>query len=360
MPEPILPVAEAETAPAAAPTAETDHSESTALEHAGNLMRGLLDDADGTTETAEEPQDETATQEESVDETNAPAEEDEGSEEEQEDQEPSADETQERINKRIGKEVRKRKAAEEQLAQVRGEQQALRAEVEKLKSGQTPAQADSADDETDLVERQADVKALRKEVEKASTVATNAKALLRKLAHEPEEVLEIMAKRGIQLSEVSEAAARSYLEEVIDVFGGEANEKRIKLEVRRSQLGGQVQQMRAEFNAQATEAYPWLKDAKSPLQKQAEEIHQAFKFLQKLPDGVLAVADLVAGRAARLARKNGKGPVNGDKPKPPKLPTSQAPQGRPESKLAAGSIAKNKALESGSEEDVAAFIRAHL
>jgi len=318
-----------ETPAPAAPVQATEidlSNESSALEQAGKLMLGQLNEADPPKPAPEEAP---AATEETAEETQTQeAAEEDGSTEETE-QETVADDVQAKIDKRIGKEVRKRKQAEEALEQVREEARALRAEFEEIKGKvQKPEEPEPqrTNGKLDLVEMQPDVIGLNKEVTEARMVRDNARDLKDRLETDPQSVITELEERGINRADKSEAGIRRYLENVIEHFGAKASDSRIKLEVRRAQLSGEVQQMRQAYEVEAVKAYPWIKDKDSPLKKEMDLVNANphLKHLQGLPDWTIQLADLVAGRNARLARVvKGKPATNGEKrPAPARLPTS--------------------------------------
>lgn len=133
-------------------------------------------------------------------------------------------------------------------------------------------------------------------------------------------------------------------------------------------LRGQVREHQASltrareyWDAEAVKAYPALKDPNSEEAKNVELILEKLPWLREVPDARMSLADMFAGRAARLKKPvagNGAHAANGDKPplKPARIPgaagaaPARTAEGEPSQEV---KQAREAFFQSGRTEDLA-------
>lgn len=245
-------------------------------------------------------------------------------------------EQQEVFNHRLGKEVSKRKAAEQELQELQAELETARAGKPKAASQPEPS---AAAPDSDPVETAPEVVKARTEANQHRQIASGAKALLKRVVHEPEAVAEQLKEMGINLPSTEPEAIAEWLDEAREGALTKAHRAEAKAEFIAERTRGQQQAQMQQFDAHAIELYPWHRDKESDQFKRAAAIVQHEPWLLKRPDRLIVLGDLVEGQMAREAKtKNGK-PAAPAKPKsgpPPRLgsPSYESPAAvRPASRV---------------------------
>lgn len=267
-----------------------------------------------------------------------------------------------RVNKRIGKEVAKRKELEEKLAAIEGEKAELELKVKKLadEPKETPKATPAAN--ADPLLNVPEIAELHEQEQKAENAFREASGLLRESRKDPDAVLE-------RLKEITKKAfgdideAKDWLENVKEnamlKMGQFANK-------REAASQRHVQKLEQEFNQhreKALKILPALSDKTSKEFKVAQEIKERYPGLLNplmVPDGPMLMARLVAGTLALEGK--GAAPAATKAP-PPKLPgpgkTGTSAVTRPAAKPPANAL-RLKAVESGEVEDIDRALEAIL
>jgi len=266
------------------------------------FARAIMEESGGFVPETEKPPAEPAPESEAKPEPEAAAEEKAAKDEEGKDEEGKdhslPPEVQEKVDRRIGKEVARRKEAEELLEAERTLSKELTAKVSDLETKGREGPAGSGTEN-------------------------------RLLLADSEAELE---KREDFLWRVEE-----FCEENRDGYEGKgtdqdpsytAEEIRTRLlQVRRERerdlpRAREMLKRRAAFEAVTREAYPELADPRSDLSAEANRVLARVPGLKALPDYKLVLGDLLAGRKAREVKKTGPARVA---PKPPPAPAAPTP-----------------------------------
>jgi len=291
-------------------------------------------------------------------ETDEPEDEESGESDEDEESDEETDdalspEAQHALDRRIAKEVAKRKRLEAELAEERRRREELESQDP---SGGDPPAAATLDPQDPAVAK------LVKRQESLQAAKSNARRLLRDLDAEEDgqgktgydRVVEWLKGRQAAVSDWTPAGLRAWLEDQIDYANDTLAEVRSEVTTLKREQVRTAQAQRVEFDRKAVEAYPWVSDAalRAPKSPEGRLAVQFWPTFRNYPHGRLMMADLIAGKLAREARKSG----NGAPAKPKRAPaiagrpTAAAPSNpTPESKREAR-IAK--ARTTGSDADI--------
>ena len=274
-----------------------------AAEPAAGEEKSSEEDEDGLTKedlkVAGESKEDEEEQEEESDEDESKEEKDSESDE---DLKGLPEDVQARINKRIGKSVRKQREAEERAEAAEAEKQDLQERLDAL--------------EQDSAETQAGVAASRLGVSEVFLAETEAKidAYERRL-EQVEDFCETHKDDGYEGTGTEDdpsftaAEIRARLRQV---------QRELRRDVPRARELLTKQQAR---DAAAKKLYPELGDSKSDVSLELRRMKRMLPGLRMLPGAALLVADMLAGRKAREAAakapgKNGKKRAAAGKPKP--------------------------------------------
>lgn len=265
-----------------------------------------------------------------------------------------------RVNKRIGKEVAKRKEFEERLEALEGEKVKLEAKVKELTDA--PKEPDTADTAADPLLSVPEIAALHKQEQEAENAFRQASELIRTVRKDPDAV--IARLKEITKRDFADAdEARDWLEGVKEnamLKMGQASNKREAASQRHIQ---KLEKEHAQNYEKAVKALPALTDKTSKEFKVAQELTQRFKGLLnpvQVPDGPMILAYLTAGKVALEAKAAAPAAT---KAAPPKLPsTGKTGSGTTRTAVARPPVnaLKQKAFETGTDEDIEAALGAIL
>ncbi len=224
------------------------------------------------------------------------------------------------FEKRIGREVAKRKAAEEREA-------AVRAELEALKAGK-PAETAKAEPEA-APEPGAEAPEVAEATKALKAHEANlqlARQLKRQLRQDPEAVVQRLKSEGYQLRDWSEEAVGDWLEDVTGVAQVEAGKAAARLELGRERAKARMEQERTTFTELAHERFPWLNDPTSEGAKLVAAAMKTQPDLKRNPHGLFQAAASIAELMRVKADRAGKAAKASPAPAaPPKLPTAAGP-----------------------------------
>lgn len=270
-----------------------------------------------------------------------------------------------RIQKRIDKEVAKRKAAEEKAAQS----EAIRAELEALKASQAELQKKLAEKpesaqpepEVDGIDPRLltvpEIKKIWDAEKRAETAYETTKTMLRALKRDPDSVIKELSKLGIKAE--TDEDAKDALSELRE----RAFRKQLELQGHRERTTERFwQNLQASRQAQAQEArkhYTWLeklndKSASGPEVETAKKVLERFPTLLEYADGEKLLGHLVAGElnfAKPKAEAAKPAPVI--PPKPPATPKAPV---RSNGSVGREEIYKRAEASGGMVEDLAALM----
>lgn len=329
------------------------------VEPQGDLDQvGLAEILKGTLERDEQPEPQPADAENQVEESEQPddasvsAEGEEGhdlshTETTEAEAEPAADEVeesanpeglppelQEKVNKRIGKEVRKRKNVEEETA----------AEIAELKQrlAEAEARVEEKPPEIAPVATEANPFGNLNSIEDVQKEMMQAEQTLEWAEDNPE---------GAVL-ETKEGEKEFTSEDVREIRKKAARAMRRHLP---EQLG--YIQARDQLEPQALEAYPWWKDKSSSDFQNAMQLLRQMPELARFPDYKFVVGDYLQGRAIREAPPAKQGVAKGVKKAPPQ-PTTPAAEPAPVDPAAVRSASARQSFqETGGVDELANLIK---
>jgi len=245
---------------------------------------------------------------------------------------------QESVNKRIGKEVRKRKTIEEEKAAEISDLKAQLATAEARVDGAESTEFTPLPTETNPFASLNTVEEVRKEMMQAEQTLEWAEdnpdgALLETKEGEREFTAE-------DVREIRKKAARAMRRQLPDQLG--------------------FIQARDHLEPQALEAYPWWKDKASSEFQDAMQLMRHMPEVARYPDYKFVVGDYLAGRAARENPVKAKAPAKGVKKAPPQ-PTAPTAEPAPIDPVAVRSASAMKAFqESGGVDELANIIKLDL
>lgn len=214
-----------------------------------------------------------------------------------------------RFQKRINKEVAKRKALEEELTRLKAGQTAKSAEEPKAV---TPT--------VDLAAKLPEVEAAAKAEREAAGIVSTARTLLRQLTHDPDAALRVLAEQ-VKVNFTEPEQAREWLEDQRDAAVQQVAVQAARRETLVVAGRERLAQQQAANDAEAVVEYPWHADKESAQWKLANQIVAGEPALMQRPDRLLILGALVEGMMARQARKSltAKKAAPG-KASPPRLP----------------------------------------
>ncbi len=237
-------------------------------------------------------------------------------------------EVQKQIDRRIGKEIAKRKVLEAELEELKAKPEAMEAKPDSL-----PVLPP-----IDLSVKHPQVLEIEKLENSARQVQQYAKGLLRRLATEPETVAEALRSQNIVVpGGYTQEGMQEYLSDAAESAGDDARKQAMRKEVVAEKVRAEADTNIKRSLDLAFEIYPKLKEPKSAERAMAESILKANPHLRNSPYWPLQLADMTAGAMVRMARNghtNGNGaakPAASGKPvtKPPKLPGASAAPAAP-------------------------------
>lgn len=265
---------------------------------------------------------------ESTDEPKEAAREDEeaGSKErEAEKQKPEASDEPEWFQKRIGKEVKKRKELEEQLAELKA----------KLENRNPEAEAGAHKEvasvpSNDPVEAVPEVREAKQELAKHSSIKATANELLKQLRQDPDAVAQRLQQAQVKLRDYSEDTIRDYLESAKEEAMTQAAAATARLTLAQERAKAAVQAQRQQAEQLSIKEFPDLADPDSELSRQVDAVMSNRPWLKNDPfgrfsaaaavDRILKAQQKVQGQASRVESK-----TKAEAPKPlPKMPSATA------------------------------------
>lgn len=227
-------------------------------------------------------------------------------------------ELQARIDRRIGKEVAKRKELERQLEEARS-QIAKPPANGKAPEAAKPAPADE----------HPEMKAAREAEADAQNVIQWSKRLSRMLNHDADAVAAELQRSQIALDDTSPEAIGNWLERVREGAQETLQKALVKKEVLTNRLADQDAQQRAHFDAMANESFPWWNDPASPQYADAQKVQNVLPVLKEKPQGKLWTGIILMGLEAFQNAQKAKGkpaaPAAPAQPPKPRVPTVQLP-----------------------------------
>lgn len=215
-----------------------------------------------------------------------------------------------RFQKRINKEVAKRKALEEELNRLKT------AGESKVPESKVQSRTETPDPAAKLPE----VEAAAKSEREAAGIVSTARTLLRQLTHDPDAALRVLAEQ-VKVNFTEPEQAREWLEDQRDAAVQQVAVQAARRETLVVAGRERLAQQQAANDAEAVDEYPWHKDQESPQWKMANQIVAGEPALMQRPDRLLILGALVEGMMARQARKSltAKKATPG-KANPPRLP----------------------------------------
>lgn len=259
-------------------------------------------------------------------------------------------EVQAQIDKRIAREVAKRKALEGKLAELEA----------RLTDSPLQAPTPSAGSASgfDPLSTDPEAQTLRKTEQQHRQVAEGARNLLKQARTDLDGVVDWMKANKIALPRYDEESVLDYLETTRDAAREEMAGIRTRLAVREQQAKTQAAQLAAQAQRLASERFEWSADEDDPRTAAVEKVLAERPYIQADPLGRLAAITLVdflaqqgkpkAAPAAPAAR-------------PPKMPATSARQ--PATPQAPSTASKQKAaveraMKSTNPETLAAALQA--
>jgi hypothetical protein len=291
------------------------------------MIKGLIATAEPETdevetEDVEGEDDETESTEDSSEESTTPDEspEAEAAEEQADEQDATQDESDEdlkgatpelkrRIAKRIGKEVAKRKALEDQLGAIQVKVKELEQRQPQQSQQPAPAPAGGPLDAVETPEQ------LRSVLDQAEATIDYAETALDRLETDADAVVRELRAAGVKLAEdAGEAEAKAFLRQV---------RRNAERTMRGADGAAQRIQTRQAFERQVEADFEWAKDKQRPESVQVRSILDQNAWLRNQPNGRFLAALFVEGLKSYESRKA--------KPKaaPAKVKKPAAQPGRP-------------------------------
>lgn len=273
-------------------------------------------------------------------------------------------EAQHALNKRIGKEVAKRKKLETDLATAESAREAAETRAAELE--QQLAERDN----TPSVARGEDPLAGVQTPQDLERAATNAESVLdwcdeqlSRLRRNPQAVEAQLKKAGVKLA--GEDGAEDYSPESMEEWLERTRkraDKTLRVHVPRKQE--HIKQS-AEFDRKAAEVFPWFKDPKSEQYKTAMAVVKTLPEIKRLPHwkitagvyvlGIEKLKELQAAAAKQAAATPPKVPnLPGKRKVAPRVPAGQ------EGRELQAAAARKRLEETGSETDLVNAIRAQI
>lgn len=309
------------------------------------------EDSDPVQEEEEDPQEEAAEDDTEL----ALADEDEDTE----DDDQLSPEAQHGLDKKIAKEVARRKSAEEKAQAAEERAQAAEAQL-------ASAQNRHEGIDRQLAAQDKEVSTLIETKTKAESARQNARKFLREMSREMEDdegrtgfdrVVEGLKGRKIDLPSWEPEGVREWLEDQVDYASQAILDSNQQLVVKRERFNEEMRSQKRDLDKQAITSYPWLsssslKDPQTEEAKQAAAFWNANADFRNLPQGRMMLGDLIAGKVARerAAKAKAKGKKSKKAPRLSGAPASAAPT--PDVKDAKRRTRMEKAKTTGSEEDM--------
>lgn len=186
-----------------------------------------------------------------------------------------------KVDRRISKEVRKRKEAEEQLT-------SLRTELETLKAGQAEAETKSTDSvvvpaDLDPVKTDPNVRQFTQQETDLTTRIQGARQMLRRLQSDPDGTMEMLIKGGAVAEHSADTeAVKDQLADLIDTMGADranvAAKRGLAEERARETISGHTTRSRDL----AKSLFPWQAQKDDPRHALAEQFLKSRPWMKKL------------------------------------------------------------------------------
>lgn len=193
---------------------------------------------------------------------------------------PEASDEPEWFQKRIGKEVKKRKELEEQLAELKAKLENRSPEAEEGAHKEV-ASAPS----NDPVEAVPEVREAKQELAKHSSIKATANELLKQLRQDPDAVAQRLQQAQVKLRDYSEDTIRDYLESAKEEAMTQAAAATARLTLAQERAKAAVQAQRQQAEQLAVQEFPDLADPESELSRQVDAALVAFPAAKQHPWG---------------------------------------------------------------------------
>lgn len=232
------------------------------------------------------------------------------------DDEPKAltPEEQAGVNKRIGKEVGRRKEAEKALKAALDEVATLRAQLE---AAPAPSEAEPRvllAEDLDPLKSHPTLKPLREQESRQQTEIDQLTELHRRLRRDPDQALADLQKAGAIKGPVDPEDLREQIEQLVADKRTDLASVRAERSANEKALRRQLQQAETQFQAEAKREFAWLGNKADPRQALAQQIVTDYPVLKTIPFWPF----IAAGGAELLHRRQQPAAA-------PKAPVSAAP-----------------------------------
>lgn len=236
-------------------------------------------------EEAEEPVEE-------AEEAEAELDEEPVSDEETDDDEHAEKGTPEWLQRRIDKEVGKRKSAEEELAKLREQVAELEAK---------PAKIDSLPG--NVIDSDPEVKEHATKVASLDAALSDVSRLLQEVGSDPDGVVRQLQAANVPIRGEDPETLRDQLRDLRETFREQRQDAKGDLRwSKENAVKKQQESLLKGFHA-ATVDYPWLQDPKSETRKQAMKVVAENQWIKVMPNGFQVLGAFVEGLQLLEARK---------------------------------------------------------
>lgn len=269
-----------------------------------------------------------------------------GADPREQNEDPAPPKEPEWFQKRIDKEVGRRKALEEKL-------QATEQRLKELETGREAPRASAADDPA---EASPEVQAVNAEYGKAKANLDRARELLDDIEDKPEAVLATLVKAKLLDETAGEREARRFLRQQERQWQDKLTEQSAELTARREQARARQQTLRTQSQQAALQHFPWLKQPDGPEYEATVRVFEEFPELKRNPRGILLACAAGEKLAAVERQRPGQGGA-ADRPKtPPKLAGATPGATRGGARTDSGMAAVDRAVKTGSTEAAQDFL----
>lgn len=258
-------------------------------------------------------------------------------------------EVQAQIDKRIAREVAKRKALEGKLADLEARLTDSPSSAPVTNAGSVPG--------FDPLSTDPEAQTLRKTEQQHRQVAEGARNLLKQARTDLDGVVDWMKANKIALPRYDEESVLDYLETTRDAAREEMAGIRTRLAVREQQAKAQAAQVAAQAQRLAEERFAWSTDEDDPRTAAVNRLLAERPYIQQDPLGRLAAITL----ADFLAQQSKPKAAPAVKATPPKMPATSARQPAPAQAPSAATkqrTAVERAMKSPSLETLASALDA--
>jgi len=244
-------------------------------------------------------------------------------------------EQQERIDKRIAKEVRRRKEAEEALEQLRQEREAKADTPPETPPPPGPNPEDN----------HPEVRQLRDKLKTWNSARGILQAELKRMDEEVLEQGTFTLKDG-----TTRQLSRAEIESQLETIAGQVDDLKFDERAAVREARKTFEADRRQLEAQAEKDFPWLKDRKAAEWEGAGWLIQQVPELKRLAGWKMGLAWMEEGRKAWLARQQATRTPTPAKPVHTAPKAGAAPRPSPNGK---GHLARQRFLRSGTTDDLA-------